>query len=538
MIKINDNLTVYYPLELVPRSQQIDALNFCKETINNGKKFMLLNMPTGSGKSYFVTMFANWYKNFVNKNAKIDILTNSKILQDQYIKDFPFISNLKGRKNYWCEHHKTDCSEGKELNKVLKRICYECPYDNAKLRWKQSEIAITNFALFLSLSLFTPTIQEKDSNVLIIDEAHDFESIFCDYISIKLNPRILKKCGFKQDIIVRYVRKFKKIRTSENFINFIKNEFSSDVWRLYEHYTEKLKNEIEKSVKNMYIKYISYNLSLSEKLDNLIKSYEDDPNNWALDISYNNKKEIDLNIQPVWGYPYLKKVIWDNYDHVIFMSGTILDKNMYSFINGLDTELVRYQEMDSDFDLKKRPLYYIKVGKMTYKEREKTFEKQIEIINKILKKYKKDKGIIHTVNYEIADWVKNNIQSTRLIFHNGENRDEMYDKFIKAKTPKIMVSPSMMSGVDLKDDLSRFAIILKIPYPNISSNKIKARQRTNRDWYEWKTVVDLIQAYGRTIRSTDDYSDSFILDSSLSDIMKYKSKYLPRYFTNAIKILS
>jgi len=102
---------------------------------------------------------------------------------------------------------------------------------------------------------------------------------------------------------------------------------------------------------------------------------------------------------------------------------------------------------------------------------------------------------------------------------------------------KCIVSPSMMSGIDLKDDLSRFAIILKIPYPNISSNKIKSRQRSNRDWYDWKTIVDIIQTYGRTVRSEDDYSDTFILDSSLSDILKYKSKYLPRYFTNAIKTL-
>jgi ABC-type oligopeptide transport system ATPase subunit len=132
---------------------------------------------------------------------------------------------------------------------------------------------------------------------------------------------------------------------------------------------------------------------------------------------------------------------------------------------------------------------------------------------------------------------KDRIKDKRLIFHKSDNRDEMYDKFVNSKKPSIMVSPSMMSGVDLKDELSRFAIILKIPYPNISSNKIKGRQNSNRNWYSWKTVVDIIQTYGRTVRSHEDYADTFILDSSLSNIMKYNSKYLPRYFTDAIKTL-
>jgi len=95
----------------------------------------------------------------------------------------------------------------------------------------------------------------------------------------------------------------------------------------------------------------------------------------------------------------------------------------------------------------------------------------------------------------------------------------------------------MQTGIDLKDDLSRFQIILKVPYPNISSEKIKARQRTNKEWYNWKTCVDLIQAYGRSIRSEDDYAETYVLDESFTNIMVYNSKYLPRWFTDAIKTL-
>ena len=44
-------------MEMKPRPQQIELIQNCKNTINNGKKYILINAPTGSGKSYFAIMF-------------------------------------------------------------------------------------------------------------------------------------------------------------------------------------------------------------------------------------------------------------------------------------------------------------------------------------------------------------------------------------------------------------------------------------------------------------------------------------------------
>jgi len=426
MININDDINIYFPLKLKPRKQQIDALNFCKKSINNGKKYILLNAPTGSGKSYFNIMFINWYKNFINSEAKFDILTNSKILQDQYTKDFDFIKDLKGMSNYRCFEHNTNCSEGKEINKILKRKCDRCPYDYAKLKWMEADIGISNFALFISMSLYTENIIKKESNVLIIDESHDFESVFCNFISTKLNKNTLKKCGFPQTSFIKFDRIFKKIKTPDDFIKFIENDFINNIQNIYDNHTKKVKNENDKNIRTLQRKQILYCSKLLERLDNLIDTYYKNKNNWTLDISYDKNKDIDINLQPIWGYPYLKKIIWDNYDHIIFMSGTLLNKNMFSYINGIEPELTTYMEMDSVFNVKKRPLYYMKIGKMTYKEKSKTFDNQVDVINKILKKYKNDKGIIHTFNYEIVDWIKNKIKDKRLIFHNSDDRDKMY----------------------------------------------------------------------------------------------------------------
>lgn len=539
MIKIDDELTIYFPLKFKPRQQQIDMLLFAKNSINNGKKFILINAPTGSGKSYFAMMFMNWYKNYCNSNnPKFDIVTNSKILQQQYKDEFDFINDLRGQSNYKCSRHHTDCRTGKEVNKATKQMpCGSCPYDSDKDAWIEGDVSLTNFHLFNSFSFFVPsTLDKRSANVLIIDEAHDFESVFCDFISIKLSPKILKNYGMEARTIEIYERKFNDIKTAGGFINFINNDFLPYISELNQEFADMLGESSEGKLKLIYAGYIDYIESAIEKFNGLLKDFEKNEYNWTLDITRSKLNEIELIMQPIWGNVYLDEILWSRYDHVIFMSGSILDKNMFSFLNGFDDSITDYWEIESTFPVKNRPLYYYQAGKMTYNDKEETFKKQIIVVEKILKKYKGDRGIIHTTNYEISKWLEDKIKDKRLIYHNTENREEQLNK-MKKKKNGIIVSPSMTSGISLDDELGRFQVILKVPYPNISSNKIKARQSSNKNWYAWKTIVDIIQAYGRTTRSDEDHSDSYILDSSFGDLLKFNRRLFPDYFIEAIKIL-
>ena len=80
-----------------PRKEQKGALNFIDETYKNNKtsKFFLMDLPVGVGKSYLALMIADWYKKNVSKMARVDIITNSKILQDQYANTYGSISDLR-----------------------------------------------------------------------------------------------------------------------------------------------------------------------------------------------------------------------------------------------------------------------------------------------------------------------------------------------------------------------------------------------------------------------------------------------------------
>lgn len=550
-VQINDKLTIYFPLKLKPRDQQLEILKFTADSINKGMKYIMLNAPTGCGKSYYVIMFINWYLNNINQGAKFDILTNSKVLQDQYLKDFPFMKNLKGKSNYICDPLDTDCEKGLELCKLLQNKCDFCPYKHAIKEWMESQISLTNFHMFNTFALYVPEVlDERKSNVLILDEAHGYEENIISFLSIHLSAKFLKKYGFEAHQIEKLDADLARIKTIDGCLSFIENKFLGMVVQLNTGYSAEIKSHsTSKNRKKDLSKYIIYIEGQITKFEKFISEFkrekmpgetEEPRENWVLDIEKNQKEQmfsgIELVVQPVWAYPYLKKTVFNLYDHVIFMSGTILDRKMFSFMNGLDVDLSTYMDIESPFSVKLRPIYFIKCGKMVYNLKKETFKVQKEFIKKIMKKHKQDKGIIHAATYEISEWVKNEVYDNRLVFHETKNRSEMLEKHLTSKEPTILVSPSMTEGLDLKFDLSRFQIILKIQYPNISSNKVKQRQKTNKSWYNWATCCTLIQAYGRSIRSTEDEAKTYILDSCLLDLMKY-SNFLPRWFTNAIKEL-
>jgi ATP-dependent DNA helicase DinG len=160
-------------------------------------------------------------------------------------------------------------------------------------------------------------------------------------------------------------------------------------------------------------------------------------------------------------------------------------------------------------------------------------------IEEIATKHKDHKGIIHTHNFEIAKYIIDNSSrklKPRILFQEDFNdKDEMLKEHASRKN-SIIVAPAMHEGLDLKGDLSRFQIICKIPYPSFAENdQLKIRMQISQDYYDWLTALKLVQSYGRSIRSDDDWADTYILDADFSMFRsRAGKKLLPKWFTDAI----
>jgi transposase-like protein len=92
-------------------------------------------------------------------------------------------------------------------------------------------------------------------------------------------------------------------------------------------------------------------------------------------------------------------------------------------------------------------------------------------------------------------------------------------------------------GLDLKDSLSRFQIIVKVPYANLGDRWINARYNRpdGKKFYSWLSALHLVQAYGRSVRSETDWAITYILDSGFRRFVDMNRNILPTWFLQSIK---
>ena len=536
-----------------PRKEQKEALGFIDKQYNSNPltKFFLLNLPVGTGKSHLALMISEWYRKNVNRTARVDIITNSKILQDQYADTYESISDLKGKDNYECQQYSCSCAQGSEFNRLNKTTCDSCPYSNARESYMGGGLSLTNFYLYILYAMYNPKLMEnRGARVLIVDEAHDFDDVMSDFVSIRMTEGIIKRFNFADEKNI--IKNLKSVSTISQYVSFLKilgSEITSTIESMETGINSKSRNVTEDKrdlklnklfkSKNSDVKLMQLVSDLKQyqlKIELFLKEYKENPNNWVLESRYNEKlRQKELSLEPIWAYDYLDKYVFSNYDMVFLMSGTILDKNLFCQLNGLDIKKASYYSIESPFPVKNRPIYYMPVGKMSYKSKEETFQRYIPYIQKLLDKYKGKKGIIHTNSFELSNWIEKSIKDPRLVFHDSSNKDDVLRMHFESDEPTVIVSPSMGTGVSFDDDRARFQIIAKVPYPSLASQKNKLRQKNNPEWYSWKTVSGIIQMTGRSVRSNRDHADTIIIDGSFGDVIKHSSHFMPDWVQNAIK---
>jgi Rad3-related DNA helicase len=243
-----------------------------------------------------------------------------------------------------------------------------------------------------------------------------------------------------------------------------------------------------------------------------------------------------LNIQPVnIGNLFFKYVNTWATNKVIFMSATILDIKGFCEELGLPKEQTAIIRMEPTFDPQKSPIIYYPTGHMNYKALDNTIPKIIESVKDILAKHPNDKGIIHTGNYKIAKAIHEGVNDSRLIMKDDDgNNEKLLRRHTKSSLPTVLVSPSLTTGADLKDELSRFQIMVKLPWPSLADKRVKKKIEINDDWYAAEMFRSFIQASGRSTRSEEDWSTTYVLDSSFYHwTFKFK-KWFPQQYLKRI----
>ena len=517
-----------------PRFGQLDIIQNINDAIRQGYKYIILEAGTGTGKSAIATTLAKMYESAY-------ILTMTKQLQSQYSNEFDF-PLVKGRGNFACLNSNLEvacdmgtckttptssnffCPYGVAKNPTLDaELAFEdsfggtvfyqsgshCHYWNQKANAINSPITLMNYDYAIVELNYVKHFAPR--SLLILDEAHNIENKLMSTMEVTLYNRTLEK-----DINKRI--------SDETLKDGELSDWKMEIEAIRESYEDIDLKDVTKNKADRIRSTIA-------RLKTLGNNLENEPKNWVID-----SEETGVVFKPLRVHHYAKDNLLKYGDVVIFMSATILSHKMFSKWLGLNPNEVYHIKVDSPFTKEKRPIILNLAGKMSANRIKNTAPKTIPILQEILKKHENDKGLIHTHSYKCQQYIVNNLYNSRLISHSSKNREQILNFFEKDENPLVLVSPSMSEGVDLPYDKCRFQIIYKIPFPYLGDKQVNMRMKRDKKWYAYKTVMTLMQAYGRGMRAEDDSCYTYIIDSDINMLFKspmYRS-LIPDFFKEAV----
>jgi Rad3-related DNA helicase len=175
---------------------------------------------------------------------------------------------------------------------------------------------------------------------------------------------------------------------------------------------------------------------------------------------------------------------------------------------------------------------------MNFQNKASTLPKIADALDKLLRARPDVKGLIHTNSYEMNRLLTQALVAAghglRIVTHGAGGAEAAIERHIMSGAPTVLCSPAMTEGLDLRDGLSRFQVIVKVPYPPFTDPYVAARRLLDKSWYSWQTAMRLIQATGRSVRSETDFAETYIVDSSFGKFRRLNQRLLPVWWRAAV----
>lgn len=495
-----------------PRTEQITVIDKIAEAIECDYSNIILEAGTGTGKSAIATTVAKMCGDSY-------ILTMTNQLQSQYLQDFNYmLHEIKGRNNYACNYggYCNNC----QMEIEGEKRCEDCLYLQHMLAAQESSHVLTNYDYLYYSGNYANQWDKRD--LLILDEAHNFEKKIMSLVSEDLNRYVIyDRYGF--DIFEHIMKR-----------GALKDINNTYYW--YEIVSKCLDKELQMPVLDQVEK---------KKHENYIKKYErllKRLRNEEYIIELPLKKDIladttmdsrlKVEFKPLEAGKYSDSILQFS-ETRLFMTGTLGDVKKFCEWNGLNYADTYYIYQKSPFPIENRPIIRRYVTSM--KQDQWKNPHIVKYIKKIIESHKNEKGVIHTSSNQQAWFIKKQLNSNKVWVAQGKSRESTIKQFEESNNPIILVGAGLKDGVDFKHDKCRYQILFKIPFPSLGSQQVKIRRRTDPVWYIYQTVMPLMQSYGRGIRDMDDYCKYYVLDMDFQNLIDEYKYLFNEYFLEAIQ---
>lgn len=437
-------------------------------------------------------------------------LTANKPLQNQLIADFSDcdlrLFNLTGHSSYPCTDKLYDdsgdlagmeCSEGRE----------SCGY------WRDVEIALSrthvcsNYANWISIAKCGDPDRFGKFDLIILDEAHNLESLLCDQLAIKFSRRTV------WELIAQNMP-----QVGESLVVWVD-------WATRCHYiaegalNDSRRNDKLNSRESQLTKRIK---RLQQNLETIAHITDE----WVIEPT-----STGFQLTPVCAANYAEQYLFRGIEKVVLSSATLTTQDLaYLGLKSSDYDLI---DIESGFDANRRPFYYWPTQPIDYNTMsiEGCVRQVMNRYDRIIDMRGDRKGITHSISYKFADLIAHSSRHN-IITHQSKNSQQVIGRFMVSEEPGHLASPIIHEGLDFIGKKAEYQFIWKVPTLDSRHPLIAARKKRDKKYVLYRTGKTILQMYGRLPRSmTDLHKECFILDKHW-DWMR-KAIPWPRYFRAA-----
>lgn len=522
-----------------PRQAQTTALAFIGEAVEKGCTDIVISAPTGIGKSGIGIAACLWACRAEYDSGGYYLVTQ-KALQDQLEHDFPkFVprfrnaaGSLKSSVEYPCPRFGT-CMAGslaaksQSPQKCSRRMEKTCPYVLARQRFNMASVAVTNYPYLFTEHMYVSEL--KPRSVLIADECHTLEHQIAGFIEVIVDKASL-------DNWAPGCRPVPEMPLLTDFTNWLSRKYVAACVDRLNMLSENISDSghTNRKMQDEFTKLKSHLGRVTFALENMQLRSED----WV----YWQERvdgEWQCTAKPLTAAPFVPMLINEMGAVRVYMSAYPGPKDVFCRNLGLSQKKVGWLELDSAFPVENREIHMTTVGSMSRKYLEQTLPRLLEMCATILEAHPEEKGIIHCHSYALGQRINDYFRSRqcrRILFSTkASERNRDFHRHRTSTEPTVMLSPSIAEGFSFDDDLARFQIIAKVPYPYLGDRQVAARMEIDRDWYTLQTVMTVLQACGRIVRSHTDHGATYILDHDFLRLFNENPKFFPKWFQDAFK---
>lgn len=479
-----------------PRDGQAAALSALQQEWNNFDVFVI-SAPTAAGKTALS-------KTIMNAVGSVAYIQPNNLLVQQVLQEFPDTPTLSRLDSYRCEEWARSCASTKGK---LGFFCKGCDCSKALMRTKyKNDQTVMNYHIYVAHKAYR--------EVVILDEAHNALPWIRERVAGKIwqhdygypsNMHSPEQVSAWIQTLPPAKRKHKKIQDLYAAVTYPKPEYQMQ--RTTDQFNGK-----------------GTARGFPEERD-------------CIKLLPTDIRHAPPLLWPGLGQPRSPTGLPGTVttQKVILMSATISRVDVEAL--GLDRHRVLYVNCESPIEPVRRPIILRDIAAVSRANQAESARLMAEHIDQVLAPFHEgEKGVVHT-SYAMARELASHLGSKpRYLFHDKLNKKEQYEYFraAPAESGLILIACGMTEGIDLPEDLGRWQVVSKIPWPSLGSPAVRYMADENPDSYAWETMKGLIQACGRICRTPEDYGVSYVLDSTIHKLLKDHWDLFPLWYTDAL----